>query len=341
MRRFAIGSLFVLHGLAHSSLGVWSSGLGSSWIVTPLWLAAQLGFMVAGIGVLGVPWARRVWRRAAILGALGSVLLMSFFVHPLLLWGVVIDAVVLFVGIRWREPTLPAHRNVAPLERAVAEPRTVQLRHHRVASALGTAMIVYTAVVIAARPWYMRWGTSSEERDAILPGDTLVAVANYRSDHAITIHAPADSVWPWLAQIGQDRGGFYSYDRLERLVGDDIHNADRIHPEWQTVQEGDLIRAVQPDYLGGRLGRDVGWRVVEVVPGRALVLRGWGAFVLRPIDSATTRLHIRMRGSGEPRFLSAAIGPLGLLVYEPAHFIMQRRMLIGIRTRAERATRAA
>ena len=340
MRRIAIGSLLVLHGLAHSSLGVWSAGFGSPWIVTPLWLTAQLGFMVAGIGVLGVPWARRIWRRAAILGALGSVLLMSFFVHPVLLWGVVIDAVVLFVGIRWREPTLPAHPHVATLERAIAEPHRLRSRTHRVASALATVAIAYTAVVIAARPWYMHWGTSSEERQAPLPGDSLVAVANYRSDHAITIHAPADSVWPWLAQLGQDRGGFYSYDRLERLIGDDVHNADRIHPEWQSVQPGDLVRAVQPDYLGGRLGRDVGWRVVEVVPGRALVLQGWGAFVVRPIDSATTRLHIRIRGSGEPRFMSAAVGPFGLLVFEPAHFVMQRRMLIGIRSRAERGSRA-
>jgi hypothetical protein len=340
MRRIAIGSLLLLHGLAHSSLGVWSSAFGSPWVVTPVWLAAQLGFMVAGRGVLGLPWARRVWRRAAIVGALGSVLLMSLFVHPVLLWGVVIDAVVLFVGIRWREPTLPAHRDAAPLERAVAEPRHVRSRKHRVASTLATATILYTAVVIAARPWYMHWGTSSVERDAPLPGDSLVAVANYRSDHAITIHAPADSVWPWLAQLGQDRGGFYSYDRLERLIGDDVHNADRIHAEWQTVQPGDLVRAVQPDYLGGLLGRDVGWRVVEVVPGRALVLQGWGAFVVRPIDSTTTRLHIRIRGDGEPRFISAAIGPFGLLVFEPAHFIMQRRMLIGIRARAERGERA-
>ena len=212
---------------------------------------------------------------------------------------------------------------------------------HRIASALGTAMIVYTAIVISARPWYMHWGTSRDERDIPLPGDSLVAVANYRSDHAITIRAPADSVWPWLAQLGQDHGGFYSYDRLERLFGDDVHNADRIHPEWQTVQPGDLVRAVQPDYLGGRLGSDVGWLVAEVVPGRALVLQGWGAFVVRPIDSATTRLHIRIRGDGEPRFLSAAVGPLGLLVFEPAHFIMERKMLLGIRARAEGSLRAS
>ena len=342
MRRITIGLLLLLHGLAHSSLGVWSSAFGSPWIVTPLWLTEQVGFMVAGFGMLGAPWARVAWRRAMILGALGSVLLMILFVHPVLLWGLIIDAIVLFIGIRWREPTLPAHTaDTTPLERAVAERPATRSRRHRVASALATAVVLYTALVIAARPWYMHWGTSQEERAAPLPGDTLEDVANYREDHAITIRAPADSVWPWLAQLGQDRGGFYSYDGLERLFGDDIHNADRIHPEWQTIQRGDLVRAVQPDYLSGRLGRDVGWRVVEVVPRRALVLQGWGAFVVRPIDSVTTRLYIRIRGDGEPRVLSAALGMFGLLLFEPAHFIMERRMLIGIRARAERSVQAS
>jgi hypothetical protein len=336
MRRIAIGLLFLLHGLAHSSLGVWSSSFGPAWVVTPLWFAAQLGFMVAGFGVLGVPWCRRVWKPAAIAAALGSALLLILYAHPVLLWGILIDAAVLFAGIRWKEPTLPAHSREAPLERAVLEGPPARSRRHRVASALATGAVVYTALVIASRPWYMSWGTTAAEREAPLPGDELVEPANYRSDHAITIRAPADSVWAWLVQLGQDRAGFYSYDRLERVFGADIHNADRIHPEWQHVQPGDLVRAVQPDYLGGRLGRDVGWRVAEVVPGRALVLQGWGAFVVQPIDSLSARVQIRIRGDGIPRPLSTVIGPLGLLVFEPAHFVMQRRMLIGIKARAER-----
>lgn len=336
MKRIAIGLLFVLHGLAHSALGVWSAAFGSAWVVTPLWLVAQLGFMTAGFGVLGVPWCRRLWKPAAITGALSSALLFILFAHPLLLWGILIDAVVLFAGIRWREPTLPPHSLEAPLERAVVGAPPERSRSHRIASALATGVLLYTALVIVARPWYMAWGTSQDEREAPLPGDELVEVANYRSDHAITIHAPADSVWQWLVQVGQDRAGFYSYDRLERLFGADIHNADRIHQEWQQVETGDLVRAVQPDYLGGRLGRDVGWRVAEVVPGRALVLRGWGAFVVSPVDSGTTRLHIRIRGDGVPRSFSPLLVPFGLLVFEPAHFVMERQMLLGIKKRAER-----
>jgi uncharacterized protein YndB with AHSA1/START domain len=119
-------------------------------------------------------------------------------------------------------------------------------------------------------------------------------------DRVVTIHAPADSVWPWLVQIGQDRAGFYSYDRLERLFGAHIRNAERVHPEWQVRQAGDLVRAVQPDYLGGRFGPDLGWRVAEVVPRRAIVLERWGAFVLTPVNDSTTTLHIRLRGEGTP-----------------------------------------
>lgn len=168
--------------------------------------------------------------------------------------------------------------------------------------------------------------------------DDVVPGARYRMDHAITIVAPADSVWPWLAQLGQDRGGFYSYDWLERALGDDIRNADRIHPEWQERRVGDLLRAAQPDYLGGRLGRDLGWRIVQWAPPRAMVLEWWGAFVVRPRPDGTTRLHIRLRGAGRPSFAGVVVGPVNLLVFEPAHFIMERGMLRGIKARAERSS---
>ena len=141
-------------------------------------------------------------------------------------------------------------------------------------------------------------------------------------------------MWPWLVQLGQDRGGFYSYDWLERAFGDDIRNADRIHPEWQTIARGDLVRATQPSYLGGKLG-DLGWKVTDVVPGRALILENWGAFVVRPVNDSTSRLHIRLRGPGAPSLAGVALAPFGLLVFEPAHFIMERGMLLGIRQRAE------
>jgi hypothetical protein len=196
------------------------------------------------------------------------------------------------------------------------------------------ATLAYVAVVILTRPWHLRWGSSDAELRATLPGDDLVPNPHYTIQHAVTVHATPDSVWPWLVQLGQDRGGFYSYAWLERLVGDDIRNANRIHPEWQTLRTGDLVRATQPDYLGGVFGSNVGWRVTRLEPNRVLVLGGWGAFVLEPANGST-RLIVRTRGAGKP---NVALAPFGLLVFEPAHFIMQRRMLLGIKERAEAAS---
>jgi hypothetical protein len=172
-------------------------------------------------------------------------------------------------------------------------------------------------------------------------GDPPLGESHYRIDHAITINAPADSVWPWLVQIGQDRGGFYSYDWLERAFGADIHNSDRIVPEWQERRVGDLVRVVQPAYLGGILGDSLGWNIDDIEPGRAIVLHGWGAFVLSPTGPNTTRMHIRTRGAGVPTLSGVALTPVGLLVFEPAHFIMERAMLRGIKARAEKAVASA
>lgn len=166
-------------------------------------------------------------------------------------------------------------------------------------------------------------------------GDPPLGQSHYRIDHAVTIDAPVDAVWQWLVQIGQDRGGFYSYDWLERMFGADIDNATRVVPEWQQRRVGDLVRAVQPNYLGGAFGPDLGWRVEAIEPGRAMVLENWGAFVLSPDGPERTRMHIRTRGAGIPTLAGAALTPLSLLVLEPAHFIMERGMLLGIKQRAE------
>jgi len=91
------------------------------------------------------------------------------------------------------------------------------------------------------RPWHVRWGATEAEVRRALPGDELLPNPKLSATHAITIHAPVAEVWPWLAQIGQGRGGFYSYTWIENLLGCDIHNADRVHPEWQNLKAGDQI----------------------------------------------------------------------------------------------------
>jgi hypothetical protein len=85
------------------------------------------------------------------------------------------------------------------------------------------------------------------------------------------------------------------------------------------------------------LGDDLGWRISAIDPGRAMVLEGWGSFVLTPIDPNTTRMHIRTRGEGIPTLGGVTMTPIGLLVFEPAHFIMERGMLLGIKSRAEKS----
>jgi hypothetical protein len=329
MKRNLIGILFVLHGLAHSALGIWASSLGSAWIVTPLWLAAQVGFVAAGLGLIGVSGLRRSWEPLALLAGVCSITLFSLYGRYGFMTGLLVDAFIIVLGLQWGESAALARaRGVGPI-------RDVHPRRHAVATLLSWAGIAYLSTLIVLRPWQLHWGSSTVDRAITLPGDRLVPQANYRMDRVVEIEAPADSVWPWLVQIGQDRAGFYSYDRLERLFGADIHNADRVNPEWQVRQAGDLVRATQPDYLGGRFGSQLGWRVNEVVPGRAIVLERWGAFVLRPVDSTTTKLHIRLRGEGRPSAMAAVFMPFDILVFEPAHFIMERGMLLGIKRRAE------
>src|SRR5699024_10096919 len=107
------------------------------------------------------------------------------------------------------------------------------------------------------------WGATPEEVDAVLPGDDILGPADLVATRAVEIQAPAEDVWPWLAQLGQGRGGFYSYDGLQSLLGLDIQNADDVVPEWQHIAPGDPVRLTEEVAL-----------VVEIAePEHALVLR--------------------------------------------------------------------
>jgi hypothetical protein len=199
------------------------------------------------------------------------------------------------------------------------------------ATAIGGAVAAY---ILLARPRQLRWGATDQETDEPLPGDDLIASPDLTATRAITIRVPADQVWPWIAQLGQGRGGFYSYDFLENLVGCDIHSADRIVPEWQDIGVGDEVR----------LAPKAGLAVAFLERGRSLVLRGgipmgntappydfiW-AFVLRDEPDGSTRLLVRER--------YAYMRPWARFLVEPAEavsFMMSQRMLRGIRNRAER-----
>ncbi|MBX7430538.1 hypothetical protein JDV09_00220 [Mycobacterium sp. Y57] len=199
------------------------------------------------------------------------------------------------------------------------------------AAALAAAVVGYRTHV---RPWMYFWGATHEEMVEGLPGDELVDGAGPRTTRAVTINAGPEAVWPWLVQIGEDRGGFYSYSALERAVGADIHNADRIHPEWQDLQVGDTVWLAR---RGGDRARQV---VAALEPKSYLVLMnpddydkvlrgerasGSWAFHLQP---AGDRTRLLARGNG---------GSAGNPIFDIAHFVMERKMLDGIRRRAERS----
>jgi hypothetical protein len=181
----------------------------------------------------------------------------------------------------------------------------------------------------------LQWGATDDELNVALPGDDLVPTADLTATRAVTVRAPADRVWPWIAQLGQERGGFYSYDFLENLVGCDIHSAEQVVPEWQSIEVGDTVH----------LHPEVALVVAVVEQGRALVLRGgvpigrtpppydctW-AFVLRDQADGSTRLVVRERYGYSRRWARLLVEPTELI-----SFLMSQRMLHGIKERAERA----
>lgn len=183
------------------------------------------------------------------------------------------------------------------------------------------------------RPLYSRWGSTAAEQKRAMPGDDIVAAPRLVATRAITIRAPAAAVWPWLAQMGQGRGGLYSYEKLENLARCQMRNADRIHDEWQNPVVGDKVRFGPEPYPFQYI------RAID--PGRTLVLgsapdelktpASW-VFHLRPLDDTTTRLIVRSRNGYEPGFLNTLVWRL---LTDPIYAVMERRMLIGIRDRAE------
>jgi hypothetical protein len=193
-------------------------------------------------------------------------------------------------------------------------------------AALGGAAAV-SAYAFFIRPWHLRWGATNEELKTPLPGDDLVQHPKLNATHAITIDARVEDVWPWLVQMGQNRGGFYSYAWLENLVGCDMHNAVQIVPEWQDLKVGDEV------WLHPKAPP---LKVLLIEPLRAIVLEKTWGFFLEPINENQTRLIIRGRGEFNPDLNNTILNLLLWRgIFEPAHFIMERKMMLGIKQRAE------
>lgn len=187
---------------------------------------------------------------------------------------------------------------------------------------------LFVAYAVFGRRWVLDWGATDAEARSVLPGDELIPDADGVSTRAISVNAPADKVWPWIAQMGPSpRGGAYTYDWIENLFGLNMRSADDVLPEFQNPQLGDEI-GYGPNKM----------RIEIVDKDRALVWRSsdgnwvW-AFALHESDGMT-----RLISRNSFRLPSLGV-KLGMMPMEPGSLVMERKMLIGMKQRAERLTR--
>lgn len=197
---------------------------------------------------------------------------------------------------------------------------------------------------LAVRPRLLAWGATDAEVAAPFPGADLIRGGKRSGTMAVTIDAPPSAVWPWLAQMGCDRAGWYSWDRLDNAG---VPSAERIHPEWQEVAVGDR-------WLSTRSGA-TWFEVAAVEPERFLALRApinlhggtpfdvssprpraysdssW-AFLLDELPEGRTRLVVSGYVADHPHTLLALVN---FFVTEPAHWIMQLRQFQNLKRRAE------
>lgn len=204
--------------------------------------------------------------------------------------------------------------------------------------AVGAAVVGEAVLIHLGRTY----GSTSRERDLVLPGDRIVGCPQVVTDHAVTIEAPPEAVWPWLLQMGWGRGGWYTARWVDRLLFPaNGPSADAIVTDLQDLAVGDFVPDGPPE-------AECGMIVEQLEPERALVLhstshlpRSWReraeldwswAFVLHPLDDGRrTRFHFRSRWTTAPWWFTLG----GRLVVVPADFVMSRAMLRGVKQRAE------
>jgi hypothetical protein len=184
--------------------------------------------------------------------------------------------------------------------------------------------------IAALVPWMDRWGATSDEINATFPGDELVAAPRYVYNRVVTVSASPEEIYPWLVQMGAERGGMYTYSWFEtNILRCELINADRIHEEWQGLKMGDKIKMCPGDW------GPPAYEVALLDPDHAVVLGHqengqWSdvwQFILVPQLDGTTRLVARGRDTKTGTIWD---------VIRPGQFVMERGMLLGIKERAER-----
>ncbi len=213
----------------------------------------------------------------------------------------------------------------------------------------GALIIVACYLSWFLRPLRDRWGLTKEEAYRTLPGDHIIEQPQSAFTHGIVINAPAKYVWPWVAQMGKDRGGFYSYEALENLMGLGIYNADTILEQHQHPKQGDIIL----------FGPDNGCTLAICKEGEAMVIENsldmdtnkpynpaeghpknylhlsW-LWYIEPLDRYKSRFISRNRLNFSPTFKNRLMFSA---MAEPMVFAMDRKMCLGIKRRAERSFR--
>lgn len=218
-------------------------------------------------------------------------------------------------------------------------------KHGRSAAALLAASAAAYALVI--RPRLLRWGASDDEVERAFPGADTIPGGRRGATMAVTIDAPPSSVWPWLVQMGCDRAGWYSWDRLDN---GGVPSADRIHPEWQTLTVGARLASTPGGtawfevalldparFLGLRASIDLGTRRCfdPAGPRPRYYFDGLWGFDLRELPDRRTRLVVSGYASARPLLVQWLAD---LLFWEPAHWIMQTRQFANLKRRAASAS---
>lgn len=178
------------------------------------------------------------------------------------------------------------------------------------------------------RPWHSRWGATDDEVMLAMPGDELIEKPTFNVTRAITIQARPEEIWPWIVQIGYGRAGFYSYDMLDNLGKP---SATSIIPELQHIEVGTWIP------MSGKVSEETAFRVMSFEPDSWMLwdkaASTW-AWKLIPIDEESTRLIIRLKCYyrwARPTIVT------DLILMEICDFLMMRKLMLGIKERAERS----
>jgi len=178
------------------------------------------------------------------------------------------------------------------------------------------------------RSWHLRWGATGDEVRGPMPGDEIVPRASFRATRAITIDAPPAAVWPWIVQLGFGRAGFYSYDLFDNAARP---SADRVLPEYQHPQVGDWVP------MAAKVNETTAFRIKAFEEPEWLLWEKpnstW-SWKLVALDGGRTRLVTRLKQFNDWGHSLMAL--LTVVLFELGDFPMMRRLLLGVKARAER-----